>query len=53
MVTAYKAHCLYYLGNNDECSGLLKQSYYASKMFGYRNWEVMVMDDAKEFGIDL
>ena len=53
LVTAYKAHCLFHLGKKDECSGLLKQSYYASKMFGYRNWEVMVMDDAKEFGIEL
>ncbi|MDR0465351.1 MAG: helix-turn-helix transcriptional regulator [Treponema sp.] len=53
LITAYKAHCLYYLGNKDEAPELLKQSYYASKMFGYHNWVTMVKDDAKEFGIEL
>ncbi|MCL2245260.1 MAG: helix-turn-helix transcriptional regulator [Treponema sp.] len=53
LVTAYKVHCLYHLGNKDECSELLKQSYYASKMFGYHNWVSMIEDDAKNFGITL
>jgi len=53
LVTAYKVHCLHFMGNKEECSELLKQSYYASKMFGYHNWVSMIEDDAKKFGIDL
>ena len=55
LVTAYKSHCLYHggKGNNNERAELLRQSYYASKMFGYQNWAEMIKDDAKEFGIEL
>jgi len=53
LVTAYKVRCLYNLGDKDECSELLKQSYYASKMFGYHNWVAMVKDYAEKFGIAL
>jgi len=53
LITAYKVHCLNYLGIKDECSELLKQSYYASKMFGYHNWVSMIEDDAQKFGIIL
>ena len=53
LVTAYKAKCLYKLGDKDEYPNLLKQSYYASKMFGYHNWVAMVEETAKEFDIEL
>ncbi|MCL2245020.1 MAG: helix-turn-helix domain-containing protein [Treponema sp.] len=54
LVTAYKANCLYHLGDKDECPELFRQSYYASKMFGYQNWAEMVSDDAKNlFNIEL
>jgi len=49
LVTAYKVRCLYNLGDKDECPELLKQSYYASKMFGYHNWVTMVKDYAKDY----
>ena len=54
LITAYKARCLFNLGDRDECLKMIRQTFYSSEMFGMYKWKEMIRNYAKDcFDIDL